>query len=301
MKREIIHIDEAACDGCGRCIPNCHEGALQIIDGKARLVSELMCDGLGACLGHCPQGAISVEEREAEPYRERIVLEKMVGKGENLVLAHFRHLLDHKEHDYVKEGVRWLKEQREQLPFDPDPLLEKIRKYQLQHVKQFSLVQNSPSGNHGAGCPGSRSIEFNRKPSSSPVDDPATTSALGQWPVQFHLVNPRASYFQGADVLLAADCSAYAMGNFHTTYLPGKRLIIGCPKLDHGQEDYIRKLVQLIDQSMINTIHVLVMEVPCCSGLLRLVNRATRSASRIIPVRCTVVSTSGKVLSEEWL
>lgn len=301
MIREIIHIDESKCNGCGECVPNCHEGALKMIDGKARLVSELMCDGLGACLGHCPQDAITIEKREAEPYRESNVLEKMVGKGENLVLAHFKHLLDHREHDYVKEGVRWLKQHRDQIPFELDPVLEKITEHQLQMLNQCNPVRRAEPRAPDTGCPGSQSRELQHETPSSIDEAREMPSALGQWPVQFHLINPRASYFQGADVLLAADCSAYAMGNFHTKYLRGKRLIIGCPKLDQGQEDYARKLVQLIDQSKIHTVHVLVMEVPCCSGLLRLVSRATQSASRKVPVKCTVVSTSGKVLNEQWL
>jgi len=258
------------CDGCGECIPNCHEGALQLIDGKARLISDLMCDGLGACIGHCPQGAITMEKREATPYNETEVMKLMAAKGRNTVVAHLQHLLDHDETDFVKEAVK--------------------------------IAAMAPAGgSHNGGCPGSMTREIRHDARQEETVSAPRRSELKQWPVQFHLVNPAAGYLQGADLLLAADCSAYALGNFHDTYLKGKSLIIACPKLDTGQESYLQKLVQMIDHAKINTIHVLIMEVPCCGGLMRLVQQATEVAVRKVPVKATVISIGGEVLSEDWV
>lgn len=304
MRRDIIHIDEDLCDGCGDCIPNCHEGALQLIDGKATLISDLMCDGLGACIGHCPQGAISIEKREAEPYNETEVIKGMAVQGKNVVIAHLQHLLDHNEHGFVQEGISWLKANRESLLFDLDEVTTIIHTTKEERENPVVDAANlTPlSSPEACACPGAQTREINAQ---TAVTDTKTNisqpSELRQWPVQFHLINPAAGYFKGADLLLAADCSAYTMGNFHSDYLKGKSLIIACPKLDSSQESYLQKLVQLIDQSLINTIHLLIMEVPCCSGLLRLVDQALEHAGRKVPVKCTVVSAEGKVLSEEWI
>jgi NAD-dependent dihydropyrimidine dehydrogenase PreA subunit len=167
MKRDILKIDEELCNGCGLCVPSCHEGALQVIDGKVRLVSELMCDGLGACIGHCPEGAITIETREAEPFTEVTVMEQM------------------------KAGA--------------------------------------------GGCPGSKTMVIERDPDSVHTIE-STQSELRQWPVQMHLINPGATYFRNADLLLVADCVAYSVGGFHSKHLKGKSLAIACPKLDHGTE-----------------------------------------------------------------
>lgn len=300
MKRDIIHIDEELCDGCGECIPNCHEGALQLIDGKARLISDLMCDGLGACIGHCPQGAITMEKREAEPYDEKMVISQMAAKGKNTVIAHLKHLLDHQETSYVKEGVSWLKQNREQLDFDLDEVIRIVHgeKTASEPVKVASMAAAGHA--NGGGCPGSmaREIRHEANGSSEVSNQP---SELKQWPVQFHLINPAAGYFQEADLLLAADCSAYTTANFHSKYLKGKSLVIGCPKLDTAQENYLQKLVKLIDIARVNTIHVLVMEVPCCSGLLQLAKQAISMAQRKVPLKATVLSIGGEVLSEDWV
>ncbi|MDF1572647.1 MAG: 4Fe-4S binding protein [Bacteroidales bacterium] len=303
MKREIIHIDEELCDGCGECIPNCHEGALQLIDGKARLISDLMCDGLGACIGHCPQGAITMETREAEPYNETLVIQQMAAKGKNTVIAHLRHLLDHDEFDLIKEGVTWMKHHPDALDFKVEEIISVIHPEKTRK-EAISIAAMAPAAQPATGgCPGSMTREIKRE--EFPVQsEPARmdqSSQLKQWPVQFHLVNPAAGYFHGADLLLAADCSAYTLGNFHSTYLKGKSLVIACPKLDSNQEIYLQKLVRLIDESRINTIHVLVMEVPCCGGLLRLVQQALQMAERKVPVKATVVSIGGEVLSEDWI
>lgn len=301
MKRDIITIDEELCDGCGECIPNCHEGALQLIDGKARLISDLMCDGLGACIGYCPQGAITMEKREAEPYNETEVIKQMVLKGKNTVVAHLKHLLEHKENAYVQEGVDWMISHPESYDFELEEVTRLI--HSEKEEMEAPVITAVASGGHPAacGCAGSQPRELKVMEHANNHQHVHQPSELRQWPVQFHLVNPAASYFRGADLLLSADCVAYTAGDFHSKYLKGKSLIIGCPKLDSAQESYLQKLVQLIDQARINTIHVLIMEVPCCGGLLGLVQRAAQLAQRKVPVKSTVVSITGEVLHEDWV
>ncbi len=296
MIREIVKIDEDLCDGCGLCIPNCHEGALQIIDGKARLISELMCDGLGACLGHCPQGAIEIEKREAEEYDEVTVIKQMIPKGENLVIAHLKHLKDHGETGFLQEAVRYLKAHEDELEVDVNHIIREVHNSQA-----HAQVE---SGCASGGCPGSAPVSFER-PSFMMAPEANTTvsgqSELQQWPVQMHLINPAAGYFQGADLLVAADCAAFAHGSFHQTFIKGKKLVIACPKLDQGKEIYVEKLVRLIEESKVNTITVVVMEVPCCGGLSQLVEIAIERASRKVPVKEIVVGIRGDVLAEEWI
>ncbi|MCA1746297.1 MAG: hypothetical protein LC655_01270 [Bacteroidales bacterium] len=216
-------------------------------------------------------------------------------------MAHLQHLLDHDETDFVKEGVKWLKENREKLDFDLNEVTSLIHNQKV-HKEAVKIAAMAPAGgSHNGGCPGSMAREIQHSASAEKPTATPRRSELKQWPVQFHLVNPAAGYFQGADLLLAADCSAYALGNFHDTYLKGKSLIIACPKLDTGQESYLQKLVQLIDHAKVNTIHVLIMEVPCCGGLMRLVQQATGMANRKVPVKATVISIGGEVLSEDWV
>lgn len=231
MKRDILKIEEELCTGCGQCVPNCHEGALQIIDGKVRLISELMCDGLGACIGHCPEGAITIETREAELFNETMLMEQM----------------------------------------------------------------------NNSGCPGSRAAVIERPQDSSRTVTTDQPSELRQWPVQMHLLNPNAPYLHDSDLLLAADCVAFSMGNFHNRYLKGKSLAIACPKLDHGTDTYIEKLTAMIDTVKVNTITVMMMEVPCCGGLLQLVKNALSKTSRKVPVKEIMISLSGEVMKEEWV
>ncbi len=293
MEREVIKIDEDICNGCGECIPACHEGALQIIDGKARLISDLMCDGLGACLGHCPQGAMEIEKREAEPYNETKVMEIMVEKGINTVIAHLKHLKDHNEMDFVKEAMGFLKNNPDKYDFDLQEVINAM------HNK----VQVKPMGHQGGGCPGSQSREINR-PAFTMQDNAAAgpqNSELKQWPVQMHLINPAASFFKEADMVLAADCVPFAMGNFHQKFLKNKVLAIACPKLDDGQETYLNKLVSLINDARINSLTVVIMQVPCCGGLFGLAQQAVQLASRKIPVKRAIISVEGDVLSEEWV
>jgi ferredoxin len=299
MKRDILKIDEEKCTGCGLCVPNCHEEALQVIDNKVRLVSELMCDGLGACIGYCPEGAITIETREAEPYDEIMVMERMKDKGRNTVTAHLKHLKDHGETGFLRDGVGYLMKNRDILSFDLDEVMTEVHN----HGKPSN---NSPAkGGHqhmkaAQGCPGSaeRVIE---KPLAAAIIPEYTGSELRQWPVQMHLINPNASYFHGADLLLAADCVAYSTGAFHQKYLRGKSLAIACPKLDRDTEIYVEKISTLIDVAKVNTITVMVMEVPCCGGLMHMVKTAMSKASRKVPVKKVMISVSGEVLTDEWV
>jgi len=297
MKRDILKIDEELCNGCGQCVPNCHEGALQVIDGKVRLISELMCDGLGACIGHCPEGAISIETREAEPYNEIRVMEQMKDKGRNTVAAHLKHLKDHGESGFLREGVDYLKKQTGDMQFDLREVLYEVHN----HGTTVSVAVNSGNNVHtGGGCPGSRERVI-EKPAGASLSTEGEESELRQWPVQMHLINPNASYFQGADLLLAADCVAYSAGGFHARYLRGKSLAIACPKLDHNTGIYIDKLTALIDTAKVNTITVMIMEVPCCGGLLQMVKAASARASRKVPVKQIMISISGDIMKEEWV
>ena len=285
MKRNIIKIDEEKCTGCGLCIPNCPEGAIQMIDDKARLVSDLVCDGLGACLGHCPEGAITIEEREAEPYDEAKVMANIVKQGANTIRAHLEHLEEHGQDDYLTQAVAYL----EQAGID-NPM-EKKAEEQMQHQQGTKC-----------GCPGSRSMEFTEPAADGEADESGSRpSQLTHWPIQLHLMSPMAPQYKGADVLLSADCVAYSMGDFHKDYLKGKALTIACPKLDEGQDVYVEKIKSLIDEAGINTLTVMIMQVPCCSGLLHIAKQAAEQASRKVPVKCAVVSLQGEILKEEWV
>ncbi len=292
MIREIVKIDEELCNGCGDCIPNCHEGALQIIDGKARLISELMCDGLGACLGHCPQGAITIEKREADEYDEVAVIAQMIKSGKATVFAHLKHLQEHGETGFLNQALTYIRANREAMPFQISEV------HELLHGDK-----EQKSGKPGAviGCAGSAPQSFNVAgiKMAAPVGE--VTSELTQWPVQMHLINPAASYFNGADLLVAADCAGFAYGNFHNDFIKGRKMVIACPKLDQGKDIYIQKLTRLIDEARVNTITVVVMEVPCCGGLSQIVQMATQSASRKVPVKKVVVGIKGEILTEEWI
>lgn len=279
MKRKIITIDQDACTGCGLCIPNCPEGAIQIIDGKARLVSDLMCDGLGACLGHCPEGAIAIEEREAEPYDEKKVMVNIVAAGENTIKAHLKHLRDHGQSEYYEQAINYLKDHKIDIPKEKEDTMQ----------QPFT------------GCPGSRAMTLERSGATDTAATGTRQSELGGWPVQMHLISPSAPHFKGADLLLAADCTAYAVGGFHKDFLKGRALAIACPKLDEGLDIYKEKIVALIDEARINTLTVMIMQVPCCGGLLRLAQQAVAEATRKVPVKAIVVSVNGEILKEEWV
>lgn len=285
MIREIVKIDEELCDGCALCIPNCHEGALQIIDGKARLISDLMCDGLGACLGHCPQDAITIEKREAEPYDEIKVMKIMVEKGKNTVIAHLKHLKEHNETDFLNQAINFLNDNK--MDFEVDDVLKELN-------------NNSCGTNNSGGCPGSKTMTFDKN-AVPQANMHSGQSELTHWPIQMHLINPAAPHFNGSDMVLAADCVAFSLGNFHSARLKGKTLGIACPKLDDGLEIYASKIKSLIDDAKINTLTVMIMTVPCCRGLLQIVQQAVASASRKVPVKAVVVDIKGEVVAEEWV
>ncbi|NTU57561.1 MAG: 4Fe-4S binding protein [Chlorobiaceae bacterium] len=296
MKRQIITIDEKRCTGCGDCIPACPEGALQVIDGKARLISDLFCDGLGACVGKCPTGAMSVETREAEPYDERRVMaESIVKAAPNVIAAHLRHLMEHGESGFLNTALDYLKEQGIPNPLDKPGSAGQVH----------GPAHGAPSGHaHGGGCPGSRMMDLRERPvdgSGAAAQSGDTSSQLRQWPVQLHLVTPIAPYYVGSDLLLAADCVAFALGNFHDRLLRGRTLAIACPKLDVEMDRYVEKLTAMIDMAKVNTITVAIMEVPCCGGLTGLVIQALAKAQRKVPVKQVVVGVAGDILAEEWI
>jgi Pyruvate/2-oxoacid:ferredoxin oxidoreductase delta subunit len=282
MQRQIIRIDEDKCTGCGLCVPNCPEGAIQMVDGKARLISDIFCDGLGACLGECPEGAITIEMRDAEPYDEKKVMENIVGQGPNVVRAHLEHLRGHGDMKHLAEALEVLKARGMANPLAPPA----------------ASGHDHAHAMHG-GCPGSRARRFGARAAPAVNAGEDSPSQLTHWPIQLHLMSPGAPAYQGADVVLAADCVAYALGNFHAKYLKGKALAIACPKLDEGQEVYEEKIKALIEVANIHTLTVMIMEVPCCRGLLALAQRAAAHASRRVPIQCVVVGIEGGVLREE--
>lgn len=252
VNRNIIKINEELCNGCGLCAKGCHEGALQIIDGKARLISELYCDGLGACIGDCPMNAISVEEKEVEAYDEIAVIKRIIPKGAKVLEAHLQHLKNHGEMNLLQQGIQYLKDND-----IPVPALTQPQPQNVIPVSQLSAF----------------------KPMSVSIN----------WPVQLHLINPQSGVFNNADLLLVADCVAYANPKLYSELLVGKKLAIACPKLDVNKESYVNKLIQMIDDSKINSLTVAIMEVPCCGGLIRLVEMAMEKSQRKIPVTKVVV------------
>jgi ferredoxin len=278
MKRKIIRIDEEKCTGCGLCIPDCPEGALQVIDGKARLVGDLLCDGLGACISTCPEDAITVEEREAEPYDELKVMENVVPQGKNVIRAHLEHLRNHGQTGFLDQALSYLKERNINVDLKPENL-------------------DFPKARHQ--CPGSQILAFPSVQGREEEGGVKRPSRLTHWPIQLHLISPNAPHYTGSDLLLAADCVAYSLADFHRDYLKDRTLAIACTKLDSNQEIYREKLTALIDQAGIRSIKVLIMQVPCCSGLLRLVLEAAARAEGKIPISCIVVGIQGEILRED--
>ena len=269
-KRKIIEIDEEKCTGCGECIPGCPEGALQVIDGKARLISDIFCDGLGACIGDCPEGAINVIEREAEPYDERRVMANILKQGDGVVRAHLKHLKDHGEEGYLKEALEFLEEKGIEVP----------------------LEEEAPA-TMACGCPGTNVMDFRDKKSP---DAPAAEleSELRQWPVQLHLVPPNAPYFDGADLLVTADCVPFAYANYHQDLLKGRTVVVGCPKFD-DIDAYKEKLKSIIETNNILSITVATVEVPCCSGLYGVTEAALQESGKEIPFKQVVIGIDGTI------
>ncbi|MBT5021520.1 4Fe-4S binding protein [Candidatus Woesearchaeota archaeon] len=290
VKRKIIKINEDLCNGCGLCIPECPEGALQIIDGKVRLISDLFCDGLGACLGHCPQGAIETEEREAQPYDENKVMENIIKQGPNTIRAHLEHLKDHGEMKFLKQAIEFLEENN-----IPNPLEEESK----------SAPAPLP-----CGCPGTMMRSLKKEDSENynnelnKCDDEAQvnsstqstkqSSELQQWPIQLRLLPVQAPFFEESDLLIAADCVGFAYPNFHSELLQGKSVVIGCPKLD-DLESYDEKLTEIFKHNNIKSITVAIMEVPCCYGLKSAVEDAITASGKNIPLTTKVISLGGEI------
>jgi NAD-dependent dihydropyrimidine dehydrogenase PreA subunit len=276
MKRKIIKIDQEKCNGCGICVPDCPEGALQVIDGKARLVGDLLCDGLGACMKSCPENAISVEEREALPYDEITVLENIIPQGRNVLSAHLEHLKNHNQAELLHQALAYL--QKHQVAVDLP-------------------IENAIPHSASRLCPGSQSLAFS--PRQKDAEDGETRpSHLSHWPIQLHLISPSAPHYRNSDLLLAADCVAYSHADFHRDFLKGRTLAIACPKLDIRQEIYREKLTAIIDQAEIRSIRIMIMQVPCCRGLLYQVVEAARRAQRSVPISCVTVGIHGEILEE---
>jgi ferredoxin len=269
MKREIIKIDQEKCNGCGLCVPNCPEGAIQMIDGKARLISDLFCDGLGACIGECPQGAIKVETREAVPYDERKVMVNIVKQGSNTIKAHLKHLRDHDQKKFMQEAVMFLKE------------------------KNIDIPNLEEKHNHaGCGCPGSMERVMEREETTN-TDNVSIQSELRQWPTQLNLVSPDSAFFENADLLVCADCVPFAYANFHNKILKGKILVMFCPKLDKEIDVYIEKLTRIFSTKNIKSVTIARMEVPCCGGTEMIVKKAMENANTNIEVKVETITIDG--------
>jgi len=274
-KRKIIKIDKKKCNGCSLCIPNCPEGAIQMIDKKARLISDLFCDGLGACLGHCPQGAITIEEREAEPYDEKKVMANIVKQGKNTIKAHLLHLKEHGETKYLQQALDYLRENG-----IDNPMLKDLHAGGAHH--------------HEGGCPGARMMDLRGKESAKkPQKTVSSEPQLKQWPVQLMLVPAYAPYLNDSDLLIAADCVPFAYAAFHEGLLKGKALLIACPKLDN-LDPYRVKLKQIFELNKIKSVTYAHMEVPCCLGLKDLIEEAISASGKKIPFKDVTITISGE-------
>jgi ferredoxin len=255
MKRNIIRIDEEKCDGCGQCVTGCAEGAIQLVNGKARLISEVYCDGLGACIGECPAGALKLEERDATEYDQAAVDRHLSATG-----------------------------------------------------RSPHASASAPSQPAFQGCPGSMAHSLHQVPGSNvpsacpgtALSAPPAASVLGNWPIQLSLVPVNAPYLERASLLIAADCTAFAFPDFHRRFMKGKIALIGCPKLDDAGS-YRQKLASIIQANDIEFIHVVYMEVPCCGGLVRLVQGAVADSGHKVPVKLTKIGISGEILEETVL
>ncbi len=268
MVRKIIHIDEEKCNGCGLCASACHEGAIDMVDGKAKLVRENYCDGLGDCLPSCPTGAITFEEREAPEYDDAAV-KKAQEESRKAAMT------------MTKEEIMQIEDENER------------RKLMTAKLKEEG---GSPHA-HG-GCPGSRSMQFDRTEPDEAVQEAQTSakpvSRLAQWPCQIKLVPTQAPFFDGAKLLIAADCTAYAYANMHEEFMRGRTTIIGCPKLD--DVDYSGKLTEIIANNDIREVTIVRMEVPCCGGLEQAAKNALQASGKFIPWQVVTISCDGKIL-----
>ena len=270
MKRKIVEIDEAKCNGCGLCANACHEGAIAIVDGKARLVKDDYCDGMGDCLPECPTGAIRIVERDAAAYDEKAVQERKMAKMQ----------------EQMKAGGMSLAGKTPP-PGGPD------------RRSLLSAVALAKADGEG-GCPGKAMRQFNRTggpQSSAAVADAQERippSELAQWPCQIRLVPATAPFFKGAKLLIAADCTAYAYAAFHRDFMRGKVTIVGCPKLD--PVDYSEKLTEIIRENDIKSVTIVRMEVPCCGGLELAAKKALQASGKFIPWQVVTISLDGRII-----
>ena len=271
MIRKIIHIDEEKCNGCGLCASACHEGAIDIIDGKAKLVRENFCDGFGDCLPGCPKGAITFEEREAPAYDEAAVKAAQMQKNQNTG-----------EKKMTTEEIM------------------KIENEEERRAAMMKHLQEGGSMPHG-GCPGSRAMQMKHEDDMAESQDSVqqavtsrSVSRLNQWPCQIKLLPTRAPFYDGAKLLIAADCTAYAYANMHEDFMKGKITLIGCPKLD--DIDYSEKLTEIIANNDIKSVTIVRMEVPCCGGLQRAAENALRNSGKFIPWQVVTISRDGRIL-----
>ena len=279
MKRQIVRIDEDKCNGCGACVPACHEGAIRIVNGKARLAEDSLCDGLGACLGECPQGAITIEEREADLYKEDKVLENILRDEPEALRSHLKHLEDHKQFEYLDTARKYLKE------------------------KGINMDRTEKAGGASlCGCPGSMARDLRKERSAVGTEVKgaeavvAGSSELSQWPIQLRLLNPHAPFFQGAELLVSADCVPFTYANFHQKFLKGKTLVMFCPKLDEDLEEYIEKLETIFRENEIKSVSIVRMEVPCCGGVESIVEEALRRSGKNIILRGHTISLGGEII-----
>lgn len=258
MKRDIIKIDENLCNGCGVCVMGCHEGALQVIDGKARLVNELFCDGLGACIGECPEGAIEIEHRDAEEYDEIKTMDNLLLKSDATVVAHLEHLRSHNAVDFYEQGIQYLNK------LNRNDIIEIVGKPKMHQEHNQQPV--------ACGCPGSAERTMNHTEQRT-ISRTKNQSELSHWPVQLHLVNPAAGFFKDTELVVMSTCGPIASANVHTDYLAGRAVVVACPKLDRT-DPYTEKLAAIIQNSNLRKIIVVIMEVPCCAGLSKIVKEA---------------------------
>ncbi len=239
VMRNIVKIDEEKCNGCGQCVDACAEGAIEVIDGKAKVVSEIYCDGLGACIGHCPQDAITIEQRDADEFDE-------------------------------------------------------------QATKAHLAKKESPQQKSDFVCPGMMAKKLRDKAEPSEVGDVAAVSQLGQWPVQLKLVSPQAPYFAESDLLLVGDCVPFAMGDFHNKFLKNHSIVVGCPKLDDSQF-YIEKLAQIMGMNKLNSLTIIHMEVPCCSGLTQIAKEAIAKNQTGMTFEDITIGLKGNIIKTETI
>ncbi len=310
MLRNIVRIDEAKCNGCGLCVTACAEGAIRIIDGKARLVKDQYCDGLGACLGECPQAAITIEQREAEAFDEVAVQRHLAVQGEYADKETRRHGDTEQQQGTPARGMA--ADNAAMAPGGPA-----VHGSPVSHASHGTpangagVAPGTPARGAGAaprGCPGAAAMSLGggcpgsaaralggAAAAAGEAGDSTAPSALGNWPVQLRLVSPMAPYLDGARLCIAADCTAFAHGGFHRDMLAGKVLLIGCPKLD-DVAGYIEKVGAILGHNAIRSIEVVYMEVPCCFGLVHLVRQAIAASGKAIPLTLTKVGIEGGVV-----